>query len=73
MNILRRWGKYIVSIFIGIISILFVIQHASEESSIGRIIGLFEGIAGGQKSLDELSTGRMSLWLLAIDLFSKIQ
>lgn len=71
MNILRRWGKYIVSIFIGIISILFVIQYASEESSIGRIIGLFEGIAGGQKSLDELSTGRMSLWLLAIDLFSK--
>lgn len=69
MNVLRRWIKYIVAILIGIIAISTAVQYASEGSSIGRIVSLFEGIVGGEKSLDELSTGRMGFWILAIELF----
>lgn len=69
MNVLRRWSKYIVATLIGIIVLSIAVQYASEDSSIGRIVSLFGGIVGGEKSLDELSTGRMGLWILAIELF----
>lgn len=70
-NIVRRWSKYLIIIIISIIAFSYLVQYVSEESSIGRLLNLFEGLSGGEKSLDELSTGRMSFWILAIELFKK--
>lgn len=68
-NAIRRWIKYILAVFVAICIIKYISTIADSESSIGRILLLFENLSGGEESLNDLSTGRIALWILAIKLF----
>lgn len=70
-NFVRRWGKYIIVSLIAIVIFLYFSQFAASDSSIGRLLSSFEGLSNGTETLDEFSTGRISFWILAIELFKK--